>query len=136
MSEITCHYCGCETFPPGHPLSIAMADKDIRFMRTKDHVIPRVSGGEEWVYSCKYCNEIKSDDPYEVFVAFIATKPELEGRWAAYREFKRVLMLKGLEHIEADAQCDKEPDIEQYDSRFSAHWCGRYSAKELRRGSK
>lgn len=102
-----CHYCRCRVYGGG----AAEVKADPSIQATRDHVVPKIEGGNETVTACALCNQVKGDDPYEAFVAFIETSPPRRYMRAAYRVFRRELWAEALDirakrEAEEDARLD------------------------------
>lgn len=114
--ETHCHYCRDRVYPQAHAQRVG----DMRIMATKDHVVAACMGGDVTVIACNYCNSIKGDTPYEVFVEFMKTNPPYELRRQSYREFCHAVMLAGLSTY---MEQFRRPNV-----------TGRFTKRDLRRG--
>ena len=94
----SCYYCSRKVYHHSMPEAI----QSHYCIKTIDHLVPKCDGGNHLVVACADCNQLKSSDPADVFLAFIdtpefkATRPGELMRRAAYRAFKNKLMLDAL----------------------------------------
>lgn len=87
-----CFHCGRMTY---HPMTPEGSDNP-KAQRTRDHVVPKCSGGTLTVIACRECNETRGHAPLEVFHAFLRLDPPAENRQVVFREFQNMMMLRCL----------------------------------------
>lgn len=81
-----CHYCGRATFYKTHQQAVAQPF----LTRTVDHKVPKARGGmdNQCLVSCRRCNHVKGDSPYETFRAWCTVNDPWGPRAERlYREF-------------------------------------------------
>lgn len=132
-----CHYCACQTFPPGSPE--ALREPDV--MRTIDHYMPRLlgagntfAGERNTVIACRACNTIKAGWPPDVFNWFIR-QPQFKGtakqRAAEFHKFCHALVLAGFKASRALALASRpKPKVEPLRGPQ-----GRFTKRDLRRSA-
>lgn len=130
-----CHYCGCETWPPGSPEALRHPE----IMRTVDHYMPRcmgvgdkAQGHRNTVVACRACNTMKAGWPPEVFEWFIR-QPQMKGtakqRAAEFHKFCHTLVLVGFRSAKALALASRPKPAPLRGPR------GRFTKRDLRRAA-
>jgi 5-methylcytosine-specific restriction endonuclease McrA len=68
---LRCHYCGVNNLIINYRF-----DQDAMLVATIDHVVPLIAGidrfdWQNWVVSCKECNQAKGDTDYDMFIKML-----------------------------------------------------------------